>query len=245
MELKRPPMQIELYDIEALTPYENNSRTHTPKQIRAIKKSIENFGFVAGAIAIRDGVLAKGHATLEAVKAIYKDGDDIYPAPGKKCKPKPKPFPKGQIPVIDCSGWSDQQFKAFVIADNRIAEQAGWDRAFLYEEIPTIEEPDLSDLLADIEIADLLAVRNMGGRFENVPTVDYTPDFTPSVDDEDDDDVSEMDEVANKGQSLRFPVSFILDGSEWAEWLEVKKAMKTITHKSLFMKALKKEVSNE
>jgi hypothetical protein len=224
-------MQIELFDIEALEPYGNNSRTHTPKQIRALRKSIENFGFV-GAVVIRNGTIAKGHATLEAVKAIYDDGGQLFPAPGKKGKPKPKPFPKGKIPVIDCSDWNEQQFKAFVIADNRIAEQAGWDRAFLAEELPTIDDIDLTDLLADIEISELVEVHNLGARY------DFSAQARSGESAEKETE-SESEPVATETENvLKYPVTFALDAEEWVAWLAIKKATKSITHKAIFLKGM-------
>lgn len=144
-----------LCDIDSLIPYARNSRTHSDSQVSEIASSIEEFGF-AGSIVVRDGVIAKGHGTLAAAKKILSSGKAIYPPPGKKAGAHP--FPNGLIPVIDASGWTESQFKAFVIADNKLAMKAGWDMDLLALEILDLREEkfDLSVLgFSDFELNEL------------------------------------------------------------------------------------------
>ena len=217
--------KIELMDVSKLHPYERNSRTHTPKQIEALRKSIERFGFV-GAVVTRDGVLAKGHGVLEAVQAIYKDGGRLYPAPGKKAGAKP--FPKGTVPVLCAKNWTDAQFKAFVIADNRIAEQSGWDRALLAEELPLIDDdPDLAGLMADLDMDELLAKANLGGRY----------DFYEPEGEAEPEHASEP-EPKPKAEPDGHSVAFALDDAEWARWTAAKTKYPEITPRAVFLEGL-------
>lgn len=102
-----------------------------------IAASLEEFGMV-GAIVIRDGVIAKGHGTLSAINRLYAAGKRLYPAPGKSSGVGP--YPAGTAPVIDVSGWTDAQFRAYVIADNQLAVRAGWDIDLLRVEVGDLDE---------------------------------------------------------------------------------------------------------
>ena len=115
-------MGLSIVDIDGLLTYEKNSRTHSLAQVSQIAASIQEFGFVGG-IVVRDGVVAKGHGTLSAIKSIYEADGLIYPAPGKKAGAEP--FKKNTCPILDISGWTDSQFRAYVIADNKLALSAG------------------------------------------------------------------------------------------------------------------------
>lgn len=165
-----------LTPIDQLLPYARNSRTHSPGQIAELAASIEEFGLV-GAIVVRDGVIAKGHGTLAAVRQLAASGRQVYPAPGRAAGAEP--LPVGVIPVVDVSGWSDAQFRAFVIADNRLALSAGWDEDMLRLELTDLKEGgfDLDLLGFDNEEIDALfsADEEPGGR----PGAD--PDACPEV----------------------------------------------------------------
>lgn len=148
-------MQIHTRQIDSLTPYARNSRTHTPAQIAQIAASIREFG-MAGAIIIRGDTIAKGHGTLAAIALIYQSGDLVYPVPGKAAGAEP--FPRGEAPTIDATGWTDNQFRAYVIADNQLALNAGWDNAVLAGELR-----DLIDASYDVGVTgfDLPSIRQL------------------------------------------------------------------------------------
>lgn len=150
--------QNELWSIDRLKPYANNARTHSREQIAQIAASIEEFGMV-GAVVVRDGVLAKGHGTTEAVRSIYARGERVYPAPGRL--DGAEPYPDGTIPVLDVSGWSDERFRAYVLADSKLALNAGWDETLLAAELADLRgagfDLDVIGFSAD-ELADLLDV---------------------------------------------------------------------------------------
>jgi hypothetical protein len=135
-------VKIQTWPLERLIPYARNPRTHPEAQIARLMALIREVGFV-GAIVVRDGVIGKGHGSMQAVRRLYEAGELLYPAPGEKGKAKP--FKPGHVPVLDVSGWSDAQFRAWVIADNRIAEDAGWD-----ENLLRLELDELKDLGFDV-----------------------------------------------------------------------------------------------
>lgn len=148
---------IDVRHIDDLIPYARNSRTHSDHQISQIAASIAEFGMV-GAIVVRNGVIAKGHGTLAAVRKLYAAGKRIFPPP-LGSKNEVEPYPDGTVPVLDASGWTDSQFRAFVIADNKLAELAGWDTDLLSIELDELQADGFAmDLLGfdSVELGDLL-----------------------------------------------------------------------------------------
>src|ERR1700730_9887919 len=96
-----------------LKPRINNPRTHTKKQIEQIAASIQEFGFISPVLIDgADGIIA-GHARVEAAKLI-----------GMR-----------DVPTVRVDHLTPAQIRAYVIADNRLAEQAGWDRNLLRLEL--------------------------------------------------------------------------------------------------------------
>lgn len=147
---KGPPLQISCCSIDGLIPYARNARTHSETQIAQIAASIEEFGMV-GAVVVRDGVIAKGHGTLAAIRMLYGAGKRLYPPPGRARGAEP--FPDGEAPVLDASGWTEAQFRAFVIADNQLALLAGWD-----DELLRLEVTELRDEGFDVDLLGFEAV---------------------------------------------------------------------------------------
>lgn len=143
---------IQLRAFADVAPYERNAKTHSDKQITALAESIDEFGMVGG-IVIRDGVIAKGHGTLSAIRLLISRGKWIYPPPGHKAGAEP--YPSGMIPVIDASGWSESQFKAYVLADNRLAEKSGWDKDLLRLELKDLSLDDFDIELTGFSDKDL------------------------------------------------------------------------------------------
>ena len=150
--------------VEALVPYDRNARTHSPAQIQQIADSIEAFG-MAGAIVVRDGMIAKGHGTLAACSLLYGNGKRIYPPPGPNAPEadRPEAFPAGKVPVLDASGWTDEQFRAYVIADNKLALNAGWDEALLAGELQALRATDFDIGVIGFERDELFKLLPNGG----------------------------------------------------------------------------------
>jgi DNA modification methylase len=106
-------LQISYKDPRQLTPRPRNPRTHTPKQIKQIATSIKEFGFISPVLVDgTDGIIA-GHGRVEAAKLIGM----------------------GDVPTVRVDHLSRAQLRAYIIADNKLAENAGWDRELLALEL--------------------------------------------------------------------------------------------------------------
>jgi len=142
--------RIEQWPIERLVPYANNARTHSEAQVAQIAASMVEFGVTNPLLAGSDGVLVSGHGRLLAARTL-----------GLK-----------EVPVVVLDHLTPTQRRALVIADNRIAENAGWDEALLHLELEALlaEDFDLSLTGFDPDdLADLLAG-------EETPTEGQTDD---------------------------------------------------------------------
>ena len=126
--------KIEQWPTAKLLPYARNARTHSPEQIAQIAASIIEFGFTNPILAGADGVIVAGHGRLAAAQKL---GLDV-------------------VPVVVLDHLSPTQRRALVIADNRIAETAGWDDALLRAELAALQEDDYDLSLTGFD-ADALA----------------------------------------------------------------------------------------
>ena len=131
-----PKPTIQFRKVEDLTPDPRNARTHSDAQVEEIAASIRRFGWTAPALA--DEMIRAGHGRQRAARLIYAAGERIYMAPGKDHDGHM--IPDGSMPVIDCSGWSEDERRAYALADNRIAENAGWDFDILTGELSALSE---------------------------------------------------------------------------------------------------------
>ncbi|MAB14726.1 DNA modification methylase [Parvibaculum indicum] len=133
--MTRQDLQIENVAIAALKPYARNPRTHSKKQLKQIEDSIRRFGWTNPVLIDREGGVIAGHGRLEAAKAM-----------GLR-----------EVPAIRFDHMSEAEKRAYVIADNRLAENAGWDRELLAIELQdlVIEAPDLDITLTGFETAEI------------------------------------------------------------------------------------------
>src|ERR1700704_3980854 len=116
---------IEDVPINSLKPYPRNARCHSKAQIKQIAASIERFGFVNPVLTADDGEIVAGHGRIAAAKLLGL----------------------AKVPVLRLSHLSEVERRAYVIADNKLAQNAGWDR-----EILAIELQNLVDLDFDVEL---------------------------------------------------------------------------------------------
>lgn len=112
-------------DISELIPYVNNSRTHSDEQVTQIAASIKEFGFINPVLLDDNNGVIAGGGRLLASKKI-----------GKKL-----------IPCVELSHLSEAQKKAYIIADNKLALNAGWD-----DELLSLEIGELSELDFDLDL---------------------------------------------------------------------------------------------
>lgn len=128
--------EFKLIEIGRLVPYQNNSRTHTPEQVMKIRSSLREFGFINPVIIDRDlGVIA-GHGRLIAAK------DEGYT----------------QVPCVFADELTEAQKKAYIIADNRLAQDAGWDEEMLKVEMEALQGMDFDLALTGFDEKELLSI---------------------------------------------------------------------------------------
>lgn len=132
-----PAYAIELRRVAELVPYAGNSRTHDDIQRDLLRRLIDEVGWTKPVI-VRGETIAAGHGAVLVAEEIYRHGGLIYPAPGRDAGARA--FPPGTVPVIDASGWSAEQLRAYVIADNQIPLRAGWDWEVLRMELGDLHE---------------------------------------------------------------------------------------------------------
>ena len=120
------PDHIEHLPTDALVPYARNSRTHSPEQVAQIAASIREFGFTNPVLIDANNTLIAGHGRVMAAQSIGL----------------------ATVPAIRLAHLTDAQRRAYVIADNKLAENAGWDMATLAREVEDLSGEDYSlDLL--------------------------------------------------------------------------------------------------
>jgi DNA modification methylase len=118
-------MKIEYTRVHDLRPYPNNARTHSKKQIRQIANSIKKFGFCNPVLVDDEKQIIAGHGRVEAAKLLGIDA----------------------VPTCRLSHLSEADKRAYILADNKLAEKAGWDKELL-----AIELQGLIDLDVEIEL---------------------------------------------------------------------------------------------
>ena len=128
--------EMQLVPLSKLVPYINNARTHSPEQVTKLRSSLREFGFVNPVIIDRDYGIIAGHGRVMAAK---EEGIE-------------------EVPCVFVDYLTEAQKKAYIIADNRFAQDAGWDEELLRIEIEALQGMDFDVGLTgfnDDEIADL------------------------------------------------------------------------------------------
>ena len=120
-----PADKVEHWHIDKLIPYAKNSRTHSADQIAQLAASIKEWGFTTAILVDENGSIIAGHARVMAARKLGMI----------------------EVPVMIAAGWSDAQRRAYVIADNKLALNAGWD-----DELLALELAELDDLGFDVEL---------------------------------------------------------------------------------------------
>lgn len=109
--------QFEVRKVADLVPYAQNSRTHSPEQVAKIAGSIRAFGFANPVLIDEEGTIIAGHGRVMAANQLGMV----------------------EVPTITLTGLTDTERRQYVIADNRLALDAGWDEAMLALELKAIE----------------------------------------------------------------------------------------------------------
>lgn len=130
--------QMQLVDINKLIPYVNNARTHSPEQITKLRSSLREFGFVSPVIIDREYNILCGHGRVCAAK---EEGVN-------------------EVPCVFVEHLSEAQKKAYILADNRMSLDAGWDDELLKVEMASLQEMGFDIGITgfdESELADLFA----------------------------------------------------------------------------------------
>lgn len=150
-------LSVEFWPIEDLVPNPRNARLHDEEQIAQIRRSIEEFGFTNPILlGDVDGEIVAGHGRRMAAQAIYADSGTIH-------LPGGRPIPQGTVPVIVAAGWSDEQRRAYTLADNQLALNATWDDDLLRIEIGELKSDDFDLGLIGFSDKDLDRLLADGG----------------------------------------------------------------------------------
>lgn len=153
--------QIELRRIESLVGYHNNARTHSVGQREQIRASFRKFGWTNPVLADAMGIVA-GHGRCESAREMYEAGEQIN-------FPNGTPIPIGLVPVIDCTGWNAEMRRAYILADNKLALNAGWD-----EDLLSLELTDLADAGFDLSVIGF-STDELDALLNDVPPLDELP----------------------------------------------------------------------
>lgn len=123
--MKNPADKVEKRTVSSLIPFAKNSRTHSDEQVAQIAASIKEWGWTVPVLIDTDSNVIAGHGRLMAARKLGME----------------------EVPVMVADGWTESQKRAYVIADNKLAINAGWDNELL-----SLELNDLKDIGFDIEL---------------------------------------------------------------------------------------------
>lgn len=192
--------QIEVWPIDRLVPYQKNSRTHSQVQVQQIARSIQRFGFTNPILVdSEDGILA-GHGRLAAARDL-----------GLR-----------EVPVIVLDHLSQTERRAYLIADNQLALNAGWDTAVLQQEIAALS---LADFDLDVLGFDLDELNSI-----------LDGDFGTEEQEEE-----EADESFDRGQ----PLAIILEPQEMRLWRQVKDLLGVARDKAALLKLTQDRLADQ
>jgi len=152
--------RVETWKRADLRAYDRNSRTHSPEQVEQLVRSIKEWGWTVPILIDGSGQVIAGHGRLMAAEKLGMT----------------------DIPCVVADGWTEAQKRAYVIADNKLAENAGWDEAMLAGEFAWLSEAEF-DLgltgFSDENLAQLLALP--GGGLTDPDEVPPVPEVSVSL----------------------------------------------------------------
>lgn len=165
--------RYENVEIEKLKPYKNNARTHSDEQIEKIAKSMKEFGFINPVLVDGDLNVIAGHGRILGAKKL-----------GMK-----------EVPCLFIEDLTEEQKRAYIIADNRLAEDAGWDKELLKIELEDLKNMNFDITLTGFELEDF----------------DFSMDETEVIEDEFDETVPE-EPTSKKGEIYKLGKHFLMCG---------------------------------
>lgn len=151
-----PADKVERRSVSALIPYARNARTHSDEQVGQIAASIREWGWTIPVLIDEEGGVIAGHGRLLAAQRLGL----------------------AEVPVMVATGWTEAQRRAYVLADNKLALNAGWDRDLLAAELSDLRElgAELRVVgFSDEELTDLFAEKEAGDQ-EGLTDEDEIPE---------------------------------------------------------------------
>lgn len=135
---------ITMREVESLVPYSKNPRTHNEAQVKAIAKSIQRFGFTNPILLDGASNIIAGHGRLAAAISL-----------GLK-----------SVPCIDLHGMTPEEKRAYIIADNQLALQAGWDMQILAAEIQQLAVDGMDVSLLGFSEKEMDLIERLGASWD-------------------------------------------------------------------------------
>lgn len=135
--------------LEDLKPYPGNARTHSPQQIKQVADSIARFGFTNPVLVSDEGEIIAGHGRVQAAKQLGLT----------------------EVPTLRLSHLSADERRAYVIADNKLAENAGWDEGILAIELQALVAVDFDLELTGFSLGEIEIVLDGAGRGQSDPAL--------------------------------------------------------------------------
>lgn len=142
-----PASNIQFVERGSLTKRENNPRTHSEQQIQQLADAIKEWGWTSPILVTEDMTIIAGHGRIAAAELLSIE----------------------TVPVMIASGWSDEQIRAYVIADNKLALNAGWDEELLEFELSQLQEAGFALDLVGFDEAELEALIPAGDKYLTDP----------------------------------------------------------------------------
>jgi len=151
--MSKEKMKYEMRNVDELIPYARNARTHSPEQVTKLASSIKEFGFINPVIISDDGGILAGHGRVMAAKKLGIE----------------------KVPCVIESHLSETQKRAYILADNRLALDAGWDDEMLKLEMFDLsKEVDLNMLgFNEKEISSILSIEQEEEEIKIPDEIDY------------------------------------------------------------------------
>ena len=140
--------------VSELIPYDRNPNTHPEAQIEQLANSIRQWGWTMPILIDENGMVIAGHGRLYAAQKLGMD----------------------EVPCISVSGWTDEQKKAYVIADNKLAEGSQWDDSLYFSELRNLSDAGydltLVGMDSDFSFKDFEPSLEPSANFKNVSEID-------------------------------------------------------------------------
>jgi len=135
-----PAATVELRDVAALLPYARNARIHSEAQVAQLAAAIREWGWTVPVLIDEDGMLLAGHGRVMAARLLEL----------------------AQVPVMVARGWDEAKKRAYIIADNKLAENASWDEGLLRIELEALLGDDFAVALTGFGVDEMVGLEQAG-----------------------------------------------------------------------------------